>query len=127
MVVDDQKDLLELTTKMLEQDGFAVHGFDDPIRALGHVKGEDCRKCDTILSDISMPGMSGFELVMKLEELRPEMKIILMTAFNINKEEAQLILPSSKVDALVNKPFKARELVEIIKNIPQETQCERRS
>ena len=72
---------------------------------------------NAMLSDIRMPGKTGFELVRQLQELRPEMKIVLMTAFKINKSEAQLVLPSTKVDAFIGKPFNIRELQEAMSEI----------
>ena len=64
-----------------------------------------------------MSGMSGFELVRRVKELRPEMKVILMTAFKIDMKEAQIVLPSTKVDAFLNKPFRSKELIEAVKQV----------
>jgi two-component system response regulator ChvI len=117
MVVDDEPDLLKVTKKMLQQNGYSVHPFNDPLKALDHVKKDGCKDCSIVISDIRMPGMSGFELVRSVKELRPEIKIILMTAFQINKEEAQMVLPSTPVDDFINKPFKTAELMKAIKNV----------
>lgn len=115
MVVDDESDLLATISKMLEKEGYKVHGFTDPIMAISHVE-YDCTDCTIVISDIRMPGMSGFELIRRLKEVRPEMNVILMTAFRINQSEAQIVLPSTKVDAFLNKPFKLAELIQAIKN-----------
>jgi CheY-like chemotaxis protein len=106
-----------MTSKMLEKLGHDVHAFSDPVKALEHIRDEGCLECNVVLSDIRMPGKTGFELVRQLQELRPEMKIVLMTAFKINKSEAQLVLPSTKVDAFIGKPFNIRELQEAMSEI----------
>jgi response regulator RpfG family c-di-GMP phosphodiesterase len=80
-------------------------------------KREKSKECSIIISDIRMPTMSGFELVGYLKEARPEMRVILMTAFKISKEEAQIVLPSTSVDAFINKPFRSADLMEAIKEI----------
>jgi len=113
MVIDDEADLLTITTKMLETSGYKVHAFSSPVEALDHVKN-GCKDCAIVVSDIRMSEMSGFELVRYIKELRHEMKIILMTAFKINKEEAQIVLPSTPIDAFVKKPFRSTELVDAI-------------
>jgi CheY-like chemotaxis protein len=114
MVVDDEPDLLAITVKLLERSGYSVHSFANPQRALEHIKVERCKDCSIVISDLRMPEMTGFELVQYLKDLRPEMKVILMTAFNIKKEDVQLLLPSTPVDAFVNKPFKTIDLINAI-------------
>jgi CheY-like chemotaxis protein len=115
MVVDDEPDLLAVTAQLLKNAGYSVHPFTNPEKALEHVKVDDCKECSVVVSDVRMPGMTGFELVRYLKVLRPDMKIILMTAFQINREEAQIVLPSTHVDDFVNKPFRNADLIEAIK------------
>jgi len=45
------------------------------------------------------------------------MKLILMTAFKINQGEAQLVLPSTKVDAFLNKSFRSPDLIEVVERV----------
>ena len=114
MLVDDEPDLLAMTTKMLQGEGYKVHGFTNPITALS--REDDGKDCSLVISDIRMSRMSGFELVRRLKDVNPEMKVILMTAFKIDLKEAQMVLPSTKVDAFLNKPFKTAELMQAIKD-----------
>ena len=116
MIAEDEPDLLATTRMMLEKESYKVHGFSSPIAALSHVE-DGCKDCKLVLSDIRMSGMSGFELVRRVKELRPEMKVILMTAFKIDMKEAQIVLPSTKVDAFLNKPFRSKELIEAVKQV----------
>jgi len=116
MIAEDEPDLLATTRMMLEKESYKVHGFSNPITALSHVE-DGCEECKLVLSDIRMSGMSVFELVRRVKELRPEMKVILMTAFKIDMKEAQIVLPSTKVDAFLNKPFRSKELIEAVKQV----------
>ena len=115
MVVDDEPDLVEITKKFLESHGYNVHAFAGPDLALKHFK--QCTECQLVVSDIKMPGMSGFELARRLKELRPEIKIILSSSFVIHKEEFRKVMPSLDVDEFVSKPFTKAELIEAIKNV----------
>ena len=113
MLVDDEKDLLALTRRILEKEGRKVYAFTNPIKALSHVDG--CKDCYLVISGTRMPGMSGFEFARRVKDMRPEMKVILMTAFKINKEEAKIVLPSVPVDAFIDKPFTSTELIQAVK------------
>ena len=117
MLVDDEWELLVMISKMLQKAGYRVHAFSSPTKALEHIKYENCPSCSVVISDIRMPGTSGFELVRQLKRIRPEMKVVLMTAFQINKSEALLVLPSVKVEAFIPKPFNLKELQEAMKEV----------
>jgi len=112
-LVDDDKDIHTITKLGLERAGYQVHGFTDPFEAVTHLE-QGCKDCDLLITDIRMPHMTGFELVRKVKELRPEMKIIMMTAFEVNMVELHAVLPSAPVDNVIRKPFMPSKLMEII-------------
>ena len=116
MLVDDDKDILATLTRGLQQSGFKVHGFSDPIAALAHVEA-GCKDCELGVSDIRMPRMNGFQLVRKIREVRRDMKIIFMTAFEINKTEFDKIFPSIEIGGIIHKPFLASRLAEMITEV----------
>ena len=114
MFVDDEPDILSVIAKGLRKAGFAVHSFDNPLRALRHIEVDGCKECKIVVSDIKMPELSGFQLVRKLKGLRPDMKVILVTAFEVNKPEFESLFPSTPIDFLMQKPFAASQLVEVL-------------
>ncbi len=114
LIVDDDIDTLTVTGRSLEHAGFTVHAFADPLIALHHVE-KDCRYCQVLVSDVRMPALTGFQLVRKVKDLRPEMKVIMMTMFEVNKPEFEAVFPSTPIDAVIRKPFTASQLVEKIR------------
>ena len=114
MVVDDERDLLSVVTRMLEGNGFNVHGFSDPEKALAHVEDGSCKECWLTLTDVRMPKINGIQLTKRIKQLRPEMKLILMTAFEVHQKEWQMALPSSDIDQFLTKPLRMSDLVEAI-------------
>ena len=66
-----------------------------------------------------MPQMNGYELVTKIKELQPKVKVILMSAFEINKEEFSKMLPSVETD-LISKPISMKNLAKFIENITKQ-------
>jgi response regulator RpfG family c-di-GMP phosphodiesterase len=114
LVLDDEIDIATIVKKSLQDLGFRVSAFTDPIVALEYFKSnfEDC--CSIIISDIRMPGMNGYEFVRKVKAINPEGKIILMSSFEINDIEFSNMLPNIKIDAFLQKPFSMRKLKSLI-------------
>jgi two-component system response regulator ChvI len=111
--VDDEPDILSVLKKSLEDDGYEVYGFTHPVAALEHFKDKP-EYYSVLISDIRMPKMSGFELARMIRNLNSEIKIILMTAFEVNMSEFNKVLPSIKIDALLHKPFKLARVQEVL-------------
>ena len=116
LVVDDDKDILKIVRIGLERAGFEVHGFSDPILALQHIE-EGCKECDILISDVRMPHMNGFQLVKRIRQIRPKMKLVMMTAFEINKAEFESVFPSTQIDSVLRKPFAPSKLVTVVEKV----------
>lgn len=97
LIFDDHTDTLTVTGRSLEYAGFKVHGFADPIMALQHVQ-KDCKYCQILISDIRIPTLMGFQLVRRVKDLRPDMKVIMLTMFDVNKREFEAVLSSTPID-----------------------------
>ena len=82
-IVDDEFDILNVLKLYLQQLGLNVFGFTDPYLALEHFQ-INCKDYILVVSDIRMPGMNGFEFVRNIREIKPEVKVLLMTAFDIS-------------------------------------------
>jgi len=110
LVLDDEPDITAIVKKSLQDLGFRVSAFTDPVVALEYLKSNfrDC--CSLTISDIRMPGINGYEFVKKVKEIKPEGKIILMSAFDINNVEFPKVLPGIRIDAFLQKPFSIRKL-----------------
>ena len=78
LVVDDQQRQRETLAQVLGKWGHEVRQAADGPAALAKVKGEPV---DLILTDLRMPGMSGVELLENCREARPDIAVIVMTAY----------------------------------------------
>ena len=75
-----------------------------------------------VISDIKMPQINGYEFIKEVKEIKPEVNVIFMTAFGINELELERVIPSIRIDELVEKPISAKDLVGIIdKYVKNET------
>ncbi len=109
MVVDDEPDIVEPIKLWLQRRGLEVHAFTDPLIALEYFKN-NTGKVDMVLSDIRMPQMNGYELVKRIKNLQGGVRVILMSAFEINLKEMARVLPDVKIDSLISKPISLRDL-----------------
>ena len=69
---------------------------------------------DALMTDITMPQMSGYELLALLREARPSLPVILMTGFEQKTAEAQQVLPPY---VRLEKPFGETELSTALEQI----------
>jgi len=107
MAVDDEPDILRIVELSLLRWGYAVDAFTNPVAALEHFK-ENASKYSLIITDIRMPSMSGSELARRAKQIRQDIKVLVMTAYEIDKE-LQKVLPSIK-DGFLQKPFHTNDI-----------------
>jgi two-component SAPR family response regulator len=61
-----------------------------------------------------MPGMNGYEFVRQVKKINPQVKIILMSSFEIDDNNLLDILPNVKIDTFLQKPFSLDTLTNIV-------------
>ena len=116
LVVEDEKSMRDLLGLMLRKEGYAVETVESADRACDVLAGESA--FDLIISDISMPGMSGLELLERAIELRPDSAVILMTAFGTKQIAIDAL--NKGASYYVEKPFDLDEMkVVVAKTIEQ--------
>ena len=120
LVVDDENDIVNLIKQSLQINWLKVSAFTDPVMALEDFKVNG-QTCSLILSDIRMPGMNGYEFVKKVKKINSKVKVILMTAFEINDKEFHNLLPDVKVDGFLQKPFSIQQLNNVVEKINTKT------
>jgi YesN/AraC family two-component response regulator len=118
MVVDDERDILSIIKRGLEsKNRFQVETFIDAESALESLKENSDDYYDLVLTDIRMPKINGFELYRRIKESNPHMKIVFITAFEINKEEFSKVIPSLDVIDFISKPVSMSTLMTKLNSI----------
>jgi DNA-binding NtrC family response regulator len=113
LLLDDEFDLVTILKQGLERRGFQVFSFTDPFLALEHFK-INAVNYNLVISDLRMPGMNGFEFLTKVKEIRSDIKIFLMTAFEVNDLELSVAISPFKIEEFILKPFSIHNLNVII-------------
>jgi DNA-binding NtrC family response regulator len=118
MVVDDERDILSIVKRGLEsKKRFQVETFIDAESALESLKENSGDYYDLVLTDIRMPKINGFELYRRIKESNPHMKIVFITAFEINKDEFSKVIPSVDVIDFISKPVSMSTLITKLNSI----------
>jgi DNA-binding NtrC family response regulator len=109
LIVDDDSDIVQVLKMGLLKNGFTVEAFTNPEEALQSFKSNAESYC-LMLSDMRMPCLSGIQLARKVKEVNPNVKVVLMTAFEIRDNEFNKVFPSTSVDGFVQKPIGIKDL-----------------
>jgi signal transduction histidine kinase len=108
LIVEDETGVRELACEFLKMKGYTVLEAGDGFEALSII-GQKRATIDLVLSDIMMPRMGGIELVKRLAQVAPEMKVLLMSGYY---EYSNLNSPSVPASTLLlQKPFSPASLV----------------
>ena len=126
LVLDDEFDIISLIKQSLSRIGLHVYAFTDPLLALEHFR-INCKNYILVVSDIRMPGMNGFEFVRKIREINPAIKVLLMSAFEVNSTELAAGLGSAKIDGFIQKPISLHQLNSVIQEHIQEPKSYRKT
>jgi DNA-binding NtrC family response regulator len=110
-VVEDQESLAGYYLELLQEQGYLVSVFTDPAEALRAFR-LDPGNVDLILTDQTMPHLSGAELAIAVFAIRPELPIILVTGYSetINADEAKRL----GIRCYLNKPVDGNKLLTIL-------------
>jgi CheY-like chemotaxis protein len=113
MVVDDHTTIISLLNRLLRAQGFEVTVFSDPVAAAMELS-RNPDDFDLLITDLTMPRMTGLELARKAHELRPGLPVVLMTgnASNLTDE----ILKLAGVHVVLDKPFRQQDLLGAMTN-----------
>jgi nitrogen-specific signal transduction histidine kinase/ActR/RegA family two-component response regulator len=112
LVVDDEKDLLEMYERQLKRLGYKVTCSGDPDEALELFR-HDTHSFDMLLTDLQMPKMTGVELADKIVEIKPGLPVILCSGKNQLASMSDFSRRNIKV--MVQKPVRMDEMARTIR------------
>ena len=114
LIVDDEEEIARMAAQLLRHFGYQTAAFTDSLKALEKIKGSP-QAFDVLITDQTMPSLTGVQLVRELKGIRPDLPVILMTGFSETVTEANC--KEFGIDALVLKPLGAKKLHETIREV----------
>jgi DNA-binding response OmpR family regulator len=116
LIVDDEYDMNLLFKMVLEENGFKVDSFTDPLLALENFKEQD-GMYDMVILDIKMPEMNGFELYRQIKKIDDKAKVCFLTAGEMYHGVYTDIFNSLDAKYFIRKPIDNEELVKRVNNM----------
>jgi len=110
LVVDDQTQAAEMIREEVSAAGFECVACSDPVEAMRHIDGGSF---DVIVTDITMPKLSGMDLLARLRQQAPECKVILITAHSTEDYLGQALMLGAF--DYIEKPFDPIEVAELVR------------
>jgi two-component system, NtrC family, response regulator PilR len=111
LIVDDELSMREFLSILLEGEGYQVDQAESAEEALISMERQSY---DMVISDVSMPGLGGIELLSRIKAKSPDTAVLMITAFT-TAEQAVEAMKLGAYDYL-GKPFKVEEVKVLVKN-----------
>ncbi|RPH48363.1 MAG: hybrid sensor histidine kinase/response regulator [Desulfobacteraceae bacterium] len=116
LLVDDEEDILKISTEMLNRLGYKVISAMDGIEAV-RLFTEKKDDIHLVILDMVMPGMNGSETFDLLKKIKPDLKVLLSSGYSLSEEASQIL--NNGHNSFIQKPFdinrvssKIRELLD---------------
>ncbi len=117
LFVDDKKQIARIVKSALEKLGYQVVEKTNSLDALETFK-KDPYAFELVITDLTMPKMTGLELARELKAARPDIPIILSTGFS--QKITQENITSAKIHGFIEKPFMPQELALKVREVLDE-------
>lgn len=108
LLVDDDRLVLDTHEEILREAGHSVTALASGAEALAHLAGSSS---DLVITDLSMPEMSGLDLARAIKRDFPAAPVVMLTGWSVGEQEPEIL---AAVDQVVNKPCTFDHLIEIV-------------
>jgi DNA-binding NtrC family response regulator len=128
-IIDDDVDITNLFYEVLRNiQEIKPFKFTDPKIALQHFK-DNVSSYKVVISDLKMPEMNGIQLLSALKDLKPSLRTVLITAFEVNDRIFEEYKRNKVIDVMLQKPIKIQELSKqislLIEELPRQSESTR--
>ena len=113
LVIEDEEALRLAVSKMLRKLGFSVAEASDGPAGLDLFRGNE-RKYDAVLLDLTLPGKSGREVFEELRRMRPDVKVIITTAYG--HDSVRKAIGEQEPWLFIRKPYRLSDLADLIRS-----------
>jgi CheY-like chemotaxis protein len=112
LVVEDERSVTAFLEELLGTAGFTVNVARSAEDAMKYCR-QACDELDLVLTDQTMPGITGVELAQRIHAGNPDMPVVLMSGYSLDIEDDAV--GQAGLFAILQKPIESRHLIEVIK------------
>jgi DNA-binding NtrC family response regulator len=123
LVVDDDADICQTLTKVLELQGYDVISASSGEEAVSMTRDKACQMA---FIDVKLPNIDGLETLLRLKEINPDLLVIMMTGFRNEVKEALDKAQAASAITCLYKPFDPAEAARLVKQIGKKSHRARR-
>lgn len=116
LVIDDDDVVRRLAKRVLERAGYTVVLANDGDEGLRKFR-EQTDGIDVVLSDLTMPGMTGAECLTQMLDARPDLPVVLSSGYSSDLAYQEFVQRPHTLLAFLGKPYKPEELLATIRHI----------
>src|SRR5574337_1607052 len=110
MVVEEERNMAVSIKLALEENDFPVDMYTDPVLALKEFN-KNAHDYSLMIIDLKMIRMSAFEFMRETKVKNPDLKVLLITTFEIKQPEFNRVLPTVKIEGLIEKPSLLNKII----------------
>ena len=114
LIIDDEATVREAIIDILELEGITVFAAEDGRRGID-MYAKHRERISLVILDLSMPGMSGDETLLKLHAIDPQVRVVLSSGYSAS--EAEQKIPTSSLVGFLQKPYKVETLLNEIRRL----------
>lgn len=114
LIVDDEESISTLLKRMLEQFGYVTEAFNATLEALDAF-AINPSKYDLVITDLTMPHLTGLDFAKKIQDIRPDTPVIMTTGFS--NKLADVRLEDYNIKYVLEKPVAMRDLALAVRNV----------
>ncbi|MDH3240104.1 MAG: response regulator [Alphaproteobacteria bacterium] len=112
LVAEDERAVREFVCRALDQEGHTVTSVEDGLQALSQLA---VKEFDLLLTDIVMPGMDGIALALKVARDQPDLPILLMSGYAMERQRAHNL--DALIQEVIAKPFTLRQILDAVAKV----------
>jgi DNA-binding response OmpR family regulator len=118
LLVDDEPDVIFTLKIVLEENGFKVDSFTDPLVALENFKEESAGMYELLILDMKMPRINGYELYRQIKKIDDKVKVCFLTAGEMDYEQFRKeLIPALDNNCYIQKPIENEMLIRRLNRI----------
>jgi PAS domain S-box-containing protein len=119
LFVDDEPFQVELGQQMLQRLGYQVTALNDNLLALAHFR-QAPQAFDLLITDMTMPNMTGDQLASHFMAIRPDMPVIICTGYS--QKLAEIKTQPANISRIAYKPLVMRDLANLVRSVLEKKQ-----